>query len=274
MRLKKIFIGSKNLSTKYTKYFQVYNELFSKYINKKITFVEIGVLNGGSLQMWRKFFGQKARIIGIDINPICKKFRTKNIEIYIGDQSNPEFWINFFKRTGKVDVILDDGGHTNIQQIITTASTIDKIKCGGTLVIEDTHTSYMKEFCNPMKYSFIAFAKKIIDDINFTFPKIGKFKFSVNKAIYSISFYESITAFHINRKFCVSNKKFINKGIDFNIEDLRYGIKNTQYDTFSKKIKTIVNKIFLLEILIRPFIFLRKKIKNIFDIKKYEMFFK
>ena len=70
----KSFLEAKYQAIKYKNYFNVYDQLFSSYINKKIIFVEIGVFQGGSLQMWRKFFGNKARIIGIDINPGAKKF--------------------------------------------------------------------------------------------------------------------------------------------------------------------------------------------------------
>ena len=67
--------------------------------------------------------------------------------------------------------ILDDGGHSNDQQISTTINTIPNINDDGLLVIEDTHTSYMQQFGNPHKYSFINFSKKIIDEINFKFFK-------------------------------------------------------------------------------------------------------
>ena len=43
----------------------------NKYVNKKIVFVEVGVADGGSLHMWRSYLGKKARIIGIDLNPIA-----------------------------------------------------------------------------------------------------------------------------------------------------------------------------------------------------------
>ncbi len=64
----KLFKESKYQSYKFQKYFNVYDELFSPYKNKEITFVEIGILNGGSLSIWKKFLGDKARIIGIDLN--------------------------------------------------------------------------------------------------------------------------------------------------------------------------------------------------------------
>ena len=60
--LKKLFFQSPYLSTKFSSYFDTYDKIFSRYINKKITFVEVGILNGGSLFMWRKYFGKKATI--------------------------------------------------------------------------------------------------------------------------------------------------------------------------------------------------------------------
>src|SRR5210317_1866748 len=109
----KAFVKSKYLSLKYKNYFPIYDQLLSKYRNKKIIFVEIGVFSGGSLFMWRNFFGKKAKIIGIDLNPDIQKFSKYGFEIVIGDQSSKKFWINFFKKYGKVDIVLDDGGHTN-----------------------------------------------------------------------------------------------------------------------------------------------------------------
>ena len=55
--IKKLFLKSKNFSHKVQNYFEIYDEHFSKYINKSITFVEIGIHNGGSLEIWKKYFG-------------------------------------------------------------------------------------------------------------------------------------------------------------------------------------------------------------------------
>ena len=96
LSLKELFLNSDNYSSKHKKYFDVYEESFSKYIDKKIIFVEIGIFNGGSLKVWKKYFGPNAKIIGIDINPECKKFEEDGIEVYIGNQSDPKFWDNFF----------------------------------------------------------------------------------------------------------------------------------------------------------------------------------
>ena len=139
-----LFKETKNQSRKLIKYFSVYEEIFKDFREKDIIFVEIGIHNGGSLEIWKKYFSTRSRIIGVDVNPECKKFETEGIEVFIGNQSDQEFWKSFFLKVGKVDIILDDGGHTNLDQIITAASVVPNINDGGILLTEDTHTSYMQ----------------------------------------------------------------------------------------------------------------------------------
>ena len=241
--LEKLFNKSKHFSTKWKKYFQIYEKIFNKYRNKKIIFVEIGIFQGGSLNIWKNYFGKSSRIIGIDLNPKCKKFRNKkkNIDVFIGDQTDPIFWKNFFKKVGNVDVILDDGGHTNKQQILTVLNTIKNINDGGKLVIEDTHTSYLPKFGNPNKYSFINFTKQIIDQINYTFPfKVKKkFKNDISKYVYSMSFYVSIVEFKINRKQCIENEFLQNSGKSSGFEDFRN--ENSNLIKILKNVKTKTN---------------------------------
>lgn len=57
------FLNSPYFSIKHTNYFDVYDKLLTKFVGETITFVEIGILDGGSLFMWRDFLGKNARII-------------------------------------------------------------------------------------------------------------------------------------------------------------------------------------------------------------------
>ena len=216
----KCFTSSKYISYKVSTYFDIYDHLFLKFKNKNITFVEVGVFSGGSLEMWRKFFGNKARIIGIDINPIAKKWEKNGFEIFIGNQSDPNFWKNFIKEVGKIDILLDDGGHTYEQQILTTEYMLENINDGGLLVVEDTHTSYMNGF-GLKQYSFIEYVKKLIDKINHRFDHFEKHQ--TEKRIWSIEVFESIVAFHINKASRNTSPKVVdNKGISDEAEDFRY----------------------------------------------------
>ena len=80
------FYGQHNKMTKWCHYFEVYHRHFQKYRNKPVTILEIGVWGGGSLQMWKKYFGDECRIVGIDIMDECKNYEEDRIKIYIGSQ--------------------------------------------------------------------------------------------------------------------------------------------------------------------------------------------
>jgi hypothetical protein len=236
-----IYNKTKYLSNKHDSYFQVYEEVFKKYVGQNITFVEIGVLNGGSLFMWRDYFGQGSRIIGVDINPGAKELEKSGFEIFIGSQSDPLFWNDFYQKVGPVDVVLDDGGHTNLQQILTAHSAIPHIKDGGTLVVEDVHTSYFQDFGNPSKYSFVSYAKRMVDAINSRFPAVKVVNNDYGKKVLSITFYESIVAFAIDSRRCFASHVISNNGVSFNAQDLRY--KGTAHDTLGQIQFTLYTKL-------------------------------
>jgi hypothetical protein len=219
-KLRGLFLESKLHSIKWSNYFNIYETLFSLYVGKQITFVEVGVLNGGSLLMWRNYFGPKARIIGIDNNPKCKNLeKLGDFEIIIGDQSNPEFWRSLKNQNIRIDILLDDGGHTNKQQIVTVYNSLDLINDDGLIVVEDTHASYMSEFGNPSKYSFIEYCKNLIDILNSRFIRNPDSKIAVS--VHSIQFFESIVCFRISRKDSIKNNKVANKPKE-KIEDFRF----------------------------------------------------
>jgi len=194
-----LFNKSPIKSIKHTTYFSVYDDLFNKFKDKKVVFVEVGVFQGGSLFMWREYFGKQARIIGIDINPGAKKWEKDGFEIFIGSQSDSKFWEIFFNTIGEVDIILDDGGHTFEQQIITAESVLHNIKDGGMLVVEDTHTSYMVDYGGASNVSFISYAKNMIDGINYRYEHFKNKKIH-NKNVFSMQFFESFVVFNINKK--------------------------------------------------------------------------
>ena len=47
------------------------------------------------------FVGADARIIGIDMNPAAVKWRQEGFEIFIGSQSDPNFWDNLSQKWEK-----------------------------------------------------------------------------------------------------------------------------------------------------------------------------
>ena len=206
IELYKSFLNSKKPSIKWKSYFEIYNNIFQKYKNKKITFVEVGIDRGGSLFIWKDFFSKDSRIIGIDTNPAAKKLEEYGFEIFTGDQSNESFWSDFYKKVGNIDILLDDGGHKNIEQIITLNSSLPYINNDGKIVIEDTHASYMKKhFRNPSMFSSMNFFNLIVDSINRRSPVVNNTKANIyTNKVHSVNFYESIVELNIDE--CIYRK--------------------------------------------------------------------
>ena len=220
LEIYKAFARSPFNSLKQDSYFSFYQTLLAPFVGRPVTLVEVGVLHGGSLFMWRDFLGSHARIIGIDLNPAAERWRNSGFEIFIGSQSDPAFWRTVFRETGPIDILIDDGGHTNLQQIVTVCEALPHITEGGILVVEDVGTSYMARFGNPSPLSFINFAKRVIDRVNsrcFVEPP----KDSLESQIASIHFCESLVAFHIDRRRCCMSTTIYNEKQHGNEVDLR-----------------------------------------------------
>ena len=217
----KCFNESKYYSIKDKSYFPIYEDLLSKFRNKKVVLVEVGVSGGGSLFMWKNFLGKKAKVIGIDANPECKYFEKYGFNIEIGDQASESFWKNFYKKYKNIDILIDDGGHRNDQQIITTLQSAKYINNSGLIIVEDVGTSYMKKFGNPSKYSFMNYSKKIIDDLFVKFSLVSKRNYSLSKYVYSIKFYGAVVCFEIDKNLVKKRGPIDNKKRHLNFKDYR-----------------------------------------------------
>ena len=228
----KSFLRSEFLSCKHSSYFETYDVLFQKYRGEPVTIVEIGVKSGGSLFMWRDYFGSDARIIGVELNPSAKKWESYGFEIFIGSQSDEEFWDRFIDQVGQIDILIDDGGHTYEQQIITVEKMISSINDGGVLVVEDTHTSYMDGF-GPRKWSFIEYSKNLIDRINSRHERYGNV--SPETRIWSIEFFDSIVALKVNSLATAdSSRPISNRSESDNSLDYRYEDGNRNLETLDQ----------------------------------------
>ncbi|NTU94604.1 MAG: class I SAM-dependent methyltransferase, partial [Bacteroidales bacterium] len=104
---------------KWMHYFEVYDHHFSRFRGTDVHILEFGIFQGGSLQMWKDYFGPDCRIYGIDINPMCKNLEEDRVEIFIGDQEDRTFLKSLAAKIPRIDILIDDGGHTMKQQIAT-----------------------------------------------------------------------------------------------------------------------------------------------------------
>ena len=153
---------------KWHHYFNIYHHHFRRFRNLPVTVLEIGVAQGGSLQMWKDYFGPKARIFGADIKPRCRECEEEQIRVFIGDQSNRKFLRDVREKIGKIDILIDDGGHRGPQQVITFEELYPAINANGIYLIEDLQTSYSESHLgkDQGQNSFIEYAKGLIDQLN------------------------------------------------------------------------------------------------------------
>jgi 23S rRNA U2552 (ribose-2'-O)-methylase RlmE/FtsJ len=124
---------------KWRHYFEIYHRHFSKFVGKDVHVLEIGVYSGGSLGMWKNYFGPKSTIYGVDIQPNCKTYENENekVRIFIGDQADPHFWEAFRREVPQLDIVIDDGGHEPHQQIATMEALLPHLRPGGVFLCED-----------------------------------------------------------------------------------------------------------------------------------------
>ena len=160
--------NDKRLIHKWLHYFDIYDNHFSRFRNASPTVLEFGVSHGGSLQMWKDYFGPGARITGVDIEPKCAEFTEEGIDVMIGDQEDRSFLREVAAQVGTVDVLIEDGGHTMAQQINTFEVLWPKIRNGGVFLMEDLHTSYWSNYGGGYRKTgtFIEYAKDLIDQQN------------------------------------------------------------------------------------------------------------
>jgi Methyltransferase domain len=180
---------------KWIHYFEVYERHFTKYRGKEIVICEIGIFNGGSLQMWKDYFGDKAKIYGIDINPNCKEVEEENVTILIGSQSDRDFLKTVKEKIPPIDILIDDGGHTMLQQIVSFEELFDHVKPDGVYLCEDIHTSYVVNYGGGLRRqgSFIEYSKNFIDRIHeYHFIKNPDEVSSFTKSVHSLHYYDSI----------------------------------------------------------------------------------
>jgi hypothetical protein len=187
--------NTSNSIHKWIHYFDIYDFWFKKYKNQPIVILEIGVFQGGSLNMWRDYFGNEAKIFAIDINPLCKQFETENTKIFIGSQEDQEFLKYVKTQVPKFDILIDDGGHTMRQQIVSFEELYDHIKDDGLYLCEDLHTSYWNNYGGGYKNSnsFIEYSKNFIDSINAWHSRDELLKVNdFTRNTYALHYYDSV----------------------------------------------------------------------------------
>ena len=158
------------VSDKWSLYLSEYDQLFCAYRDKPVRFLEIGIQNGGSLEIWAKYFAKATALIGCDINPDCAHLRYEDsrIAVIVGDANSPDVSEQIFQKSSQLDIIIDDGSHMSGDIVKSFAQYFPRIADGGLFVVEDLHCSYWASFDGGLfdPYASISFFKRLADVIS------------------------------------------------------------------------------------------------------------
>jgi SAM-dependent methyltransferase len=167
---KEIFLNhAGHVSDKWINYLDIYDLYLKDYIGKEPNFLEIGIQNGGCIEIMSEYL-VNGNIFGIDINPdILSLSLETHCKLMCFNASDPTA-IEHHLSKYKFDIIIDDGSHKNHDIIASFKSLFHKLSPGGTYIIEDIQTSYWSNFAGgglKNENSAISFFKSMIDVVNF-----------------------------------------------------------------------------------------------------------
>lgn len=153
---------------KWHHYLEAYDRHLGRFRGQAVHVLEIGINYGGSLQIWKRYFGDRAIVHGIDIDPDCAGMAEERVVPHIGDQGDVDFLRRVIREMGRVDVVIDDGGHESAAQIATFEALYPALDPHGVYVCEDTRTSYWSEYGGGYRKpgTFIEYAKGLVDPLH------------------------------------------------------------------------------------------------------------
>tara|TARA_B110001452_G_scaffold262068_2_gene261589 strand:- start:620 stop:1420 length:801 start_codon:yes stop_codon:yes gene_type:complete len=132
-------------TSKWSHAFDVYERHLARFRGTDVVLLEIGINHGGSMRLWREYFGPRATIMGADVfdssfmqgNPL---YGSPNITFIGNETHNPRhtaWWEQLRRLVPRLDVLIDDGGHTaNLQKQSLTMG-VPMLHPGGVYLCED-----------------------------------------------------------------------------------------------------------------------------------------
>lgn len=168
------------ISYKWESYLDIYDKIFAEFKNREINILEIGVQNGGSLEIWAKYFAKAKNVIGCDINDRCSQlnYQDGRIKIVIGDASqiSTAEKVKEIVQNKGLDIVIDDGSHKSSDIIRTFVNFFPLLNYGGIYIIEDLCCGYWKNFEGGLfnYYSSVNFFKTLIDVVNYEHWRLNK----------------------------------------------------------------------------------------------------
>ncbi|WP_245239721.1 class I SAM-dependent methyltransferase [Methylobacterium variabile] len=196
---------SDRLAHKWQHYLEIYDQHLARYRGTPVRFLELGVFQGGSLQVWRRYFGDRARIHGLDINPACASIDDLDLRVHVGDQTDKALLDRVVSEMGGLDVVIDDASHSSPHQIATFEHLYPRLAENGIYIVEDVHASYWPDLGGGLRRpgTFMEYAKGLLDRLHADYiveddPLAQDTAFAAMTQ--GISFHDGIVVFEKRRK--------------------------------------------------------------------------
>lgn len=158
------------VSDKWSGNLRTYDRLFADLRNEPIRMLEMGVQNGGSLELWSKYFQSGRVFIGCDIDPACASltFNDPRIEVLVCDAASPLLVQKIALRCSALDLVIDDGSHRSGEIIRSFGLLFPLLADDGLYIVEDLHCSYWEEYEGGLDapLSSLSFFRALTDLIN------------------------------------------------------------------------------------------------------------
>jgi hypothetical protein len=151
---------------KWTHYFDAYHAIFGLRRSQALRILEIGVFQGASLRLWRRYFhNPETVIVGIDIDPACARFDSsrENVHVRIGSQADAAFLATVTRDFGPFDIIIDDGSHQSSHMIASFNHLFaGALRDDGIYLVEDLHANYWEGYRDTRR-SFLDLCKELME---------------------------------------------------------------------------------------------------------------
>ena len=158
-----VYDYEKKITHKYSFFYEKY---LKKNKKKKLSILELGSHEGKGIASFYFFF-PNANFYGANINPFQMKYVSKRItELYV-DVSCKEIIDNLANHINEeLDLIIDDASHNLKDILITFSKLFQKLKKGGTYIIEDINQFHVFKELNPYKNELTP--KEILQNIKYS----------------------------------------------------------------------------------------------------------
>jgi SAM-dependent methyltransferase len=189
--------GAGRVIHKWKHYFPIYERHFAPFVNRPTTLLEIGCGDGGSLQMWKRYLGPHAQIVGLDIESKCAAFEDDQIAVRIGRGEDAAFLDRVLAEFGPPDIVIDDGSHVMAHVAASFAHLYPRLSKDGVYLVEDLHTAYWPEYGGGLGRpdSFIEIAKALVDELNADHARGEPPPTEFTRTTRSMCFYDSAIVF-------------------------------------------------------------------------------